>query len=61
MRCQIALQGLFQYLDIFVYVEATIYEMDEANELRCAMGALGEEHVVGGKHTVAATLVCKPS
>ena len=61
MWCLSALQGLFQYLDIFVYVEATIYEMDEGNEHQCAMGAVSEEHVVAGKRTVAATLVCKPS
>lgn len=49
-------EGLFQYLDIFVYVEATIYEMDEGNEHQCAMGALSEEHVGKGEEALLSVL-----
>lgn len=43
------MQELFKYLDIIVYVEATIYQMDEDNEKVCAEGAQSEQHVLTGK------------
>jgi hypothetical protein len=35
-----ALQAFFEYLDILVFVEATIYQADEANELYAKQGLL---------------------
>lgn len=41
-------QGLFQYLDIILFVEATIYQMDEDNEALCEQ--LAEEAAASGSN-----------
>ncbi len=43
------MQDVFEYLDIIVFVEATIYQMDEDNEKLCAEGVQSEQHVLSGK------------
>lgn len=43
------LQDVFKYLDIIIFVEATIYQMDEDNEKMCVEGGQSEEHVLAGR------------
>lgn len=43
------MQDVFKYLDILVFVEATIYQMDEDNEKLCAEGEQSDQHVLNGK------------
>ena len=43
------MQDVFKYLDILVFVEATIYQMDEDNEKLCAEGDQSDQHVLNGK------------
>uniref|UniRef100_A0A383VVX6 Uncharacterized protein n=1 Tax=Tetradesmus obliquus TaxID=3088 RepID=A0A383VVX6_TETOB len=40
-------QGLFQYLDILLFVEATIYQMDEENEALCEQLAQQQDSQTG--------------
>lgn len=50
------LQDIFTYLDIIVYVEATIYQMDEDNEKLCGQGGQEDKHILTGKvRTVIST------
>lgn len=48
------MQDVFTYLDIIVYVEATIYQMDEDNEKLCGQGGQEDKHILTGK---ACTLI----
>jgi hypothetical protein len=50
------MQDLFKYLDILLFVEATIYQMDEENEALCealahasSSGDSNTPHVFQGK------------
>ena len=45
----LAVQDFFTYLDIIVFVEATIYQMDEDNEKLCGQGGQEDRHVLKGK------------
>ena len=54
----LAVQDFFMYLDIIVFVEATIYQMDEDNEKLCGHGGQEDRHVLKGKlacHTSTAS------
>ena len=51
-------QGLFQYLDIIVFVEATIYQMDEENEQLCLTGQQGADHVLAGTCQLSSPALC---
>lgn len=42
------MQDLFTYLDIIVFVEATIYQMDEDNEKLCGHGGQEDSHILKG-------------
>ena len=48
------MQDLFEHLDIIVFVEATIYQMDEDNEKLCAAGLQNDQHVLAGSFDAAA-------
>lgn len=57
-----AVQDLFTYLDIIVFVEATIYQMDEDNEKLCGHGGQEDEHILKGElvlHTTTGKLHLK--
>jgi hypothetical protein len=43
-----AVQGLLQHLDLLVFVEACIYEMDEQNEALTAAGQSAPGHQFAG-------------
>ena len=44
-----AVQDFFTYLDTIVFVEATIYQMDEDNEKLCGHGGQEDRHILKGK------------
>ena len=50
------MQDLFEHLDIIVFVEATIYQMDEDNEKLCAAGLQTDQHVLAGSFDAAGQL-----
>jgi hypothetical protein len=41
-------QELLKYIDILVFVEGTIYQMDEENEALAAAGEVAESHRLAG-------------
>lgn len=49
-------QDVFKYLDILVFVEATIYQMDEDNEKVCAEGEQSDQHVLNGEQAILGVL-----
>lgn len=49
-------QDVFKYLDILVFVEATIYQMDEDNEKLCAEGEQSDQHVLNGEQAILGVL-----
>ena len=56
------MQDLFTYLDIIVFVEATIYQMDEDNEKLCGHGGQEDKHILKGElalHTTTGKLHLK--
>ena len=47
------MQAFLEHIDILVFVEATIYQMDEENETLAKTGNIGEGHQLqGGCHTL---------
>lgn len=50
------MQDLFEHLDVLVYVEALIYQMDEENEDMSGQGAVAQDHEFQGAAVLSATL-----
>ena len=47
-----AVQDYFTYMDLIVFVEATIYQMDEDNEKLCSRGGQEDRHILTGKQAL---------
>ena len=43
------MQAFLEHIDILVFVEATIYQMDEENEALAKLGDIAEGHQLQGK------------
>ena len=57
-----AVQDFFTYLDTIVFVEATIYQMDEDNEKLCGHGGQEDRHILKGRlalHISTSALQCR--
>ncbi|KAL0040950.1 hypothetical protein WJX79_011112 [Trebouxia sp. C0005] len=52
-------RDVFTYLDVLVFVEATIYQMDEDNEKLCAEGEQSDQHVLNGEQAILGVLKTK--
>jgi hypothetical protein len=52
----LGLQDFFKFIDILVFVEATIYQIDEANELYAKQGLLLPHAHSRGRNSVFSAL-----
>ena len=53
-------QAFLEHIDILVFVEATIYQMDEENEILAKTGDIAEGHQLRGAcHTLRSSAAAK--
>ena len=55
-RRPLASQAFLEHIDLLVFVEATIYQMDEENEALAEQGSVDEGHQLHGGPSVCANL-----